>query len=264
MPTDLPAKVDHLAGETVLAADVNALGRGLNQFKPAAKGDIITATSADNPTILPVGTNGQALLADSTANAGVKWGSVPTGATGATGAAGATGPTGTTGTTGATGLTGAIGPVGATGTTGAVGPKGDTGQAGAMGSTGATGPQGDRGLQGTQGTAGTTGADGTKPVFSRQNELSTLTGLTRFYFEKTGTITRIRSAVGTPSTGAPVIIEAFLNGASLGTVSIAATQYTNTATISQAVSSGDYATISITGVGSTYTGSDLTVSMTVT
>ena len=43
-----------------------------------AKGDLITATAADTPARLAVGTNGQYLQADSTAATGLKWATVST------------------------------------------------------------------------------------------------------------------------------------------------------------------------------------------
>ena len=42
-----------------------------------AKGDLISATGADTPTRLAVGTNGQVLLADSTQASGLRWGADP-------------------------------------------------------------------------------------------------------------------------------------------------------------------------------------------
>ena len=44
-----------------------------------AKGDLITATAADTPARLAVGTNDQVLMADSSTATGLKWGSVSAG-----------------------------------------------------------------------------------------------------------------------------------------------------------------------------------------
>ena len=55
------------------------LGAGDTAIQPTildAKGDLIVATAADTPARLAVGTNGQALLADSTTATGLKWGAV--------------------------------------------------------------------------------------------------------------------------------------------------------------------------------------------
>jgi hypothetical protein len=46
-----------------------------------AKGDLITATAADTPARLAVGTNGQTLVADSTTATGLKWATAASGST---------------------------------------------------------------------------------------------------------------------------------------------------------------------------------------
>ena len=53
-------------------------GGGIANALVNAKGDLITATADDTPARLAVGTNGQALLADSTQATGLRWGSVAT------------------------------------------------------------------------------------------------------------------------------------------------------------------------------------------
>jgi hypothetical protein len=53
----------------VTSDDANAIQNAIVD----AKGDLITATAADTPARLAVGTNGQVLTADSTAGTGLKW-----------------------------------------------------------------------------------------------------------------------------------------------------------------------------------------------
>jgi hypothetical protein len=108
---------------------------------------------------------------------------------------------------------------------------------------------------------GATGAPGVTPVFTMQDTLGIYTGTSRFYFEASRTITKIRASVGTAPVGSPVVIAVLLNGASIGTVSIAAGTNTATTTISQAVNLNDYVTVNITSVGSTTAGSNLTVTL---
>ena len=57
----------------------NNAGAAINKTIVDAKGDIIAATAADTVVRLPVGTNGQVLLADSAETTGLKWGSPPSG-----------------------------------------------------------------------------------------------------------------------------------------------------------------------------------------
>lgn len=55
------------------------LGAGDTAIQPTifdAKGDLLTATAGDTPARIAVGSNGQALLADSSTATGLKWGAV--------------------------------------------------------------------------------------------------------------------------------------------------------------------------------------------
>lgn len=114
-----------------------------------------------------------------------------------------------------------------------------------------------------QGPQGAQGPAGLVPVFTRQNELSVVTGKTRFYFENAGTITKIRASVGGVSSGSGVSVGTFVNGVSIGTVTIPAGSNTATLAVSKAVVAGDYATVSILSVGSSSPGTDLTLILTV-
>ena len=71
-------------GNTALASEVNAnftavkteVDLKIGNTLLTTKGDIIAASAASTPARLSVGTNGQTLLADSTATNGVAWGQV--------------------------------------------------------------------------------------------------------------------------------------------------------------------------------------------
>lgn len=101
------------------------------------------------------------------------------------------------------------------------------------------------------------------PVFSYTGTLTTYVGLSRYYFDSSKTISQIRASVGTAPTGANLIVTVYKNGTSIGTTSITAGSFTGTSTPGTSVASGDYVTVSITQVGSTVAGTDLTVSLTV-
>lgn len=113
------------------------------------------------------------------------------------------------------------------------------------------------------GSQGPTGAQGLVPVFSRQNDISPVVGKSRFYFDSTRVISQIRASVGTPSTGSNVVVDTLVNGTSIGSVTIPAGQNTATLSVSKTVNANDYATVSILSVGSTTSGSDLTLVLTI-
>lgn len=114
-------------------------------------------------------------------------------------------------------------------------------------------------IDAARGAMGPVGNPGLVPVFSRQNSLSLATGGTRFYFETARTIASARASVGTPSTGSPIIVGVRINGSTIGTISIDAGTNTKVGFLNVAVQAGDYATIDILSVGSTTSGSDLSV-----
>lgn len=115
--------------------------------------------------------------------------------------------------------------------------------------------------------AGPQGATGpAQPaVFSRAGLLSPIVSTQRFYIERAATITKIRAAVGIPSTGSAVQIDVKVNGVSIlsgSPLSVSAGQFTNTRNLSVAVNAGDYITTDVVAVGSTTSGADLTVTVT--
>lgn len=112
--------------------------------------------------------------------------------------------------------------------------------------------------------SGPAGPTGLIPVFSRQGTLGAAVGTQRIYAERNGTVSVVRAALGTPSTGAPVVVDVNKNGVTIlsAPISVPAGQYTATGTIvTSAVTTGDYFTVDIDSVGTTVAGANLTVTI---
>lgn len=130
-----------------------------------------------------------------------------------------------------------------------------TGPASATVTWAGSGPQGARGQAGTQ------------PTFQRSGSLTTQTGTSRFYIDQAAEITKVRIAVGTAPTGAPITVDVNKNGTTIFTTqanrpTITAGTFTATAVPNvTALSVGDYLTVDIDGVGTTHPGADLVVSV---
>jgi len=117
------------------------------------------------------------------------------------------------------------------------------------------GPQGPTGLQGNSAQSFS--------LFSLQGNVFVYTGTNRFYFEQAYTLNKIRASVATAPTGSGIVIAVNINGALSSTITIPAGSNTATTAPLTALSAGDYATISITSVGSTLPGTNLTVSLSI-
>ena len=76
------------------------------------------------------------------------------------------------------------------------------------------------GQGGSVGPVGPAGPIDSVVVFTRQNDLSVVTGKTRMYIEGPRKIYKIRASVGTPSQGSSVVASIFLNGTTLSTLTI--------------------------------------------
>jgi len=121
-----------------------------------------------------------------------------------------------------------------------------------------TGPQGIQGIQGIQGNAAQSFS-----LFSLQGNVFVYSGTNRFYFEQAYTLNKIRASVATAPTGSGIVIAVNINGTLSSTITIPAGSNTATTAPLTTISAGDYATISITSVGSTLPGTNLTVSLSI-
>lgn len=105
--------------------------------------------------------------------------------------------------------------------------------------------------------------------FSISGAAYVATGQGRIYIESSRTITLVRASVGTAPTGASLIVDVLKNGTSIYNVTPANRPTITTGTFTAlggtpdttTFVSGDYITVSVVQVGSTVSGSDLTVSI---
>lgn len=171
------------------------------------------------------------------------------GATGLQGTTGATGVQGATGATGVQGATGATGVQGFTGVQGAIGPQGVAGVQGATGVQGFTGPQGATGVQGTAGSSFSSFKMNIGGVLSTPTLPLSRIGTEVVTISKTLTsFNAIRAIAGSSGT---TTIQLELNGnvvsgSSLSWTSSDGNYSFKTATINQAILSGDVLSFRLT------------------
>jgi hypothetical protein len=128
--------------------------------------------------------------------------------------------------------------------------------------------KGNPGTNGADGTNGTNGIDGVSPkeiYYSASGNLQAQTGKLKRYISAAHTVSSIKVLLGTASSGAAIMFDVRKNGVShsiLGadaTIPEGETSLTVTTFNDAALSLGDYLTVDVTQVGSTATGSDLSL-----
>jgi hypothetical protein len=73
MAVGLPAKTTYADGDVFSASDINDTNGTLNLVNPTAKGGLVSASAANTPAVLSVGTDYAFLQADSTQSTGLLW-----------------------------------------------------------------------------------------------------------------------------------------------------------------------------------------------
>jgi hypothetical protein len=154
---------------------------------------------------------------------------------------------------GGSGEVGPIGPKGDKGDTGEQGPKGDTGLTGAKGDTGSQGIQGIQGIQGPSGAV--------EYSVSLAGNSYVSTSIFSFMIEKAVTIAGVYLRVSTAPTGADLIVDVNVNGATIFStqanrplIAATATSGSTTTIDNPSVSAGDVISIDIDQVGSSIAG----------
>ena len=73
MATGFPTKANWAAGDILTAAQMDDLAGTVNLLNPTAKGGLISASAANTPAVLTVGSDGQTLVADSSTSTGLRY-----------------------------------------------------------------------------------------------------------------------------------------------------------------------------------------------
>lgn len=121
------------------------------------------------------------------------------------------------------------------------------------------------------GPQGATGQGVTTHTMTLPGELYVVSGKVRFYLQRDYRITAIAVAVGFAPTGASVIVDINKNGTTIfttqanrPTIAVGANSDLTSAPDIDTLSVGDYLTVDVDQVGSSFAGSDLTVQIELT
>ena len=77
MATGFPTKANWVSGDILTAAQMDDLAGTVNLLNPTAKGGLVSASAANTPGVLAVGTDGTTLVANSSAATGLSWAATP-------------------------------------------------------------------------------------------------------------------------------------------------------------------------------------------